>query len=296
MLMLLCLPTVYWGVDYSIPINEQGSSSESISMGTGLFSTNPNGFFDSDAIVQEKRLALSSYYSSSMGDYETVVYALGWRVSEWMIRLGYSQAGTSAIDKTTTTGLDEEFIPDGTYSYVNAHMKGGISKYFGDQVIIGIGINYYKTTLATYEGSGYSSSLAMRFMSNKSQVAIGLNNFLSSPVEFNDGQETLPLDIVLGFQFRPLNRLYISPTVKTISSDVAYESSYLKSIGFSILPLEWVSINLSYFENYAGIAVNTNVGAGLSIRFNHLGVQYGFKTSDYSESSQQHFISMDLKL
>ena len=118
------------------------------------------------------------------------VVAAGFGFKNLVIAAGIASSGTTGIEITTETGLDNEIIPTGKRNYTNAHYKGALTYYLADSFAMGVGVSYFNSQMYNTAGSGMNVSVSSKFkFSEKIDVGLTMDNILSGGVEFENETE-----------------------------------------------------------------------------------------------------------
>ena len=296
-IILFFLSSIVHAADYQISSQMIGSSPTSVALGTSIFSNEVSSLFESD-VLEKNRLSVSLFNVKTMGDFDTTVVAAGFGFKNLVIAAGIASSGTTGIEITTETGLDNEIIPTGeTYNYTNAHYKGALTYYLADSFAMGVGVSYFNSQMYNTAGSGMNVSVSSKFkFSEKIDVGLTMDNILSGGVEFENETENLPMQMLFSTKYQVTEDLEVIGTLKNTASELNYESDQLLSMGAQYKLFKQLQINAVLFQEYAGLEVKNNIAVGTSLKLNSITFNYAYKTVEYTEAADQHFFSVSINI
>ena len=153
----------------------------------------------------------------------------------------------------------------------------------------------YRVDIAEDSGSAVNLSLgALTLLSDQLTMAVSIEDFLNSEINYDDGKEDLPLRYKIGLEYqlwRPI-KTYLGLT--RIVTDTNYEKDYLGSLGLEYRLNNMIAIRGSYYQRYAGLDVKDYMSIGLRLDLFHTTVSYAYRAVTYREAKNQHFLTFSL--
>ena len=300
-LLLVCLTSTLYAVDYFIPHHEVGSSAKMIGIGQieGFDNSSASVFNNPAGLYKINQLSFSAFQTQFLESLNYLNLSTAVDTNWVNIGLGYMQLSVDNIPHTAIDNDTKHYYVVDYYKYSNSVIKAAISYSFFNSLHFGLGFNMYSTKLKDVNGSAMSLDFGMIYNSKNWDLATNIKNIpaMGSEISYSDNtKETLPLQLTLSHRYSLTQDINLySQLKKSTFSEGSHKTSILKHLGVEYKPV-WLNrlayISFGYRDFYVLDGIKDNVVLGFGLELPVFQIHLSFEKSDYHLKDNKFYLSI----
>jgi hypothetical protein len=231
-------------------------------------------FYNPAGLVLDTQYFISSSYSKLFDEVDgikQIEMTIGIPYKQYYFGILYSNFAVDDIREADENGLTGNLFNSDFQKFSISGAKEVIENIF-----LGVSLNYYNQSIASFDLKNYTASLSGLYQKNKLQLSLKFDNLYSTTAKGNRKKEKLPIITELGAQYRIMEDMIMGAS---LLKEEYRSFDYHFGARYELFDKFWV--NVGYLSE------TQQITGGFSLFWKKLNFQYVYINHEDLSSSQK---------